>query len=101
MLPPLVAVSEQAMQINRLLLILRGAQLLSHLFHQSLNHVNVGDLSIIEVILHFVKVLLRQALIWLVDWSLLLVFGRVVEHAFFVPVHTEPIEILNAGDILL
>jgi hypothetical protein len=73
---------------------------LSHLFHQSLDHVNVGDLRIVEVILDFIKVLLRQALVWLVDWSLFLIFYRVVEHAFFVPIHTEPVKIFYAGHIL-
>ena len=66
-----------------------------------MNHVNVGDLGIIEVIFHLVKIFLRQALIWLVNRPLLLIFGRVMEHAFFVPIHTEPVKILYAGDVFL
>ena len=79
------------MEINRLLLILCVTQLLSHLFHQRLNHVDIGNLGIIEVIFNFVKVLLRQALICLVDRPLLLIFDGVMEHTFFVSVHAEPV----------
>jgi hypothetical protein len=91
LLPPLVAVAEQAVEINRLLLILCVTQLLSHLFHQRLNHVDIGNLGIIEVIFNFVKVLLRQALICLVDRPLLLIFDGVMEHTFFVSVNAEPV----------
>ena len=89
------------MQVHRLLLILIAAKLLSHLLHQVLNHVNIGYLSIIEVVLDLINILLGQTLVWLVDWSQFLIFAGMVEHALLVAINAEAIQILDAGNVFL
>lgn len=91
------------MEIDRLFLVLAAgfAQLLGHLLHEACDHVNVGDLSIIKVILNLIQILLRQTLIWLVHWSLLLILAWMMKHALLVTINTEAIEVFDAGHVFL
>lgn len=84
-----------------------------HLAHQRLNHVDVGDLAVIEVVLDLVEVFLRQALIWQVLWhrrsvqlfalqerlsivAILELRLGVIKHALLGAVDAEPIQVLDA-----
>jgi hypothetical protein len=95
LLSALVAEPKQTVQIQLLGLVGGAAQLLGHLLHQVLDHAHVGNLSVIEVVFHFVQILLREAFVGFVNRSLPLIFARMVKHALFIAIHTKSIKKLD------
>ena len=75
--------------------VLCDVQLLGHLLHQILDHVDIGYLGVIKVVFDLVQILLRQALIAFVLRQLIRLFS-VQEHTVFVAIHAETILVLYA-----
>lgn len=94
-----------------------SSELLGHLLHQDLNHIDVGNLAVVEVLLYLVQVLLRKTIVLVVSWDRLLVhwvspLGMVVDTVLFpfdaeskLVVHAhnvffEIVELLHLGQLL-
>jgi hypothetical protein len=70
-------------------------------FHESFNHAYVCDLAVVEILLNFVHVFLREALVWIVLWHLILFTSfwlGVQEYALFVSILAETKQIVDTGD---
>ena len=83
-------------------------QSLSHLLHQSLYHIDICDLAVVEIVFYFLQVFLWQALIWLVGWNLwneavflASLYFLMHEDAIFVSIHAKAELVVYAGHWLL